>query len=179
MSKQKFYASRDTFTWPNGAIGHRPGGAFTRLEYAIVRNCPVFLMSGTPCTAYAQGSADSAWTIPAAARINGWHTRGYFATGDDGPRYVPYDQYRTLLRGPRAPSRATRHIRAMADYSRNSGAVVSIDRMGNVSINNDVYLQGDDANQFCARVDALCKRYPSLPRELAELAEAKEYIDAT
>ncbi len=25
MGLQRFYASRDAFTWPNGAVGYRPG----------------------------------------------------------------------------------------------------------------------------------------------------------
>lgn len=54
MSLQKFYASpRDTFTFSNGAIGHRSGGAFDCIgPYAKVRNCPV---AGTSLrvTAYA------------------------------------------------------------------------------------------------------------------------------
>ena len=176
MSKQKYIASDLLITWTNGAKGYGYRHPMDCLgPYAIVRNCPVDGMPGKTCTAYAQGYPDTAWTVPAAARINGYDTMGYFATGDDGTRYVPYDKYRDLLRGPHAPSRATRHIRAMADYS----GSVTVDYMGNVTINTDVYLQGDDADQFRARVDALCKRYPSLPRDVAELAEAKGYIDAT
>lgn len=39
---QKFYASADSFTWPNGAVGYRPGGPFDCLgPFARVTNCPI------------------------------------------------------------------------------------------------------------------------------------------
>lgn len=58
---QRFYASpTDTFTSPNGAVGHRTGaGSFECLgPYAKVSNCPI---AGTTLrlTCYATGYADT------------------------------------------------------------------------------------------------------------------------
>lgn len=87
---QKFYASRDTFTWPNGAIGHRPGGPFDCLgPYAIVRNCPLG-NSDYRVTAYASGYADTFFSVPANCKIHGKHVRGFFTQDEDGIRFVPY-----------------------------------------------------------------------------------------
>lgn len=92
MPLQHFYASpADTFTWPNGAVGHRPGGSFDCLgPYAKVRNCPI---EGTDLrlTCYAQGYADTYFSIPAATRIAGHHVRGFFTIRDNGLAFVPYD----------------------------------------------------------------------------------------
>jgi hypothetical protein len=93
---QTFYASpTDTFTWPNGAVGHRPGGPFDCLgPFAKVRNCPVEKRQedGTyetvgRYTCYATGYADTAFSVPACTRIKGKHVRGFFMD-DDGVRFV-------------------------------------------------------------------------------------------
>lgn len=66
---QKFYASNDTFTFPNGAIGHRTGaGAFDCLgPYAKVRNCTIS-ETDLRLTCYATGYADTYFSIPACTR---------------------------------------------------------------------------------------------------------------
>jgi hypothetical protein len=80
---QQFYASSDTFTFTNGAVGHRPGGFVDCLgPYAKVRNCPV-KGAGRRYTCYATGYADTYFSVPACTRIKGKHIRGYF-TMDDG-----------------------------------------------------------------------------------------------
>lgn len=92
MSGQKFYASKDTFTWPNGAIGHRPGGPFDCLgPYAIVRNCPLGNTDYT-VTAYATGYADTYFSIPAVCTVRGKRIRGFFSIDDQagGIRFNPY-----------------------------------------------------------------------------------------
>lgn len=90
MSGQRFYASADTFTWPNGAIGHRPGGPFDCLgPYAKVRNCPV---EGTDIrrTVYATGYADTWFSVPAVTHYKGQSLRGYLTMGDSGIEFRPY-----------------------------------------------------------------------------------------
>ena len=88
---QKFYASpSDTFTWPNGAVGHRPGGPFDCLgPYAKVFNCPLG-DSDYRVTAYATGYADTFFTVPACTRIRGKHVRGFFHIKDECIRFQPY-----------------------------------------------------------------------------------------
>ena len=97
MSAQKFYASpTDTFSYPNGAIGHRSGGAFDCLgPYAKVSNCPI---QGTPLrlTCYATGYADTAFSIPACTRHKGKYITGYFAFGDD-IEFRVLDKHRSRL----------------------------------------------------------------------------------
>lgn len=94
---QVFYASADTFTWPNGAIGHRPGGSFDCLgPYAKVRNCPV---AGTDLrlTCYATGYADTSFSVPACTRHKGKHIRGYFAVTDECVEFRPMNSHKHLL----------------------------------------------------------------------------------
>lgn len=95
MATQKFYASRtDTFTWPNGAIGHRSGGSFDGLgPYAKVRNCPI---AGTDkrLTCYATGYADTAFSVPAATRIGGRHIAGYFTISEGSIEFRVMDRHR-------------------------------------------------------------------------------------
>jgi len=81
---QRFHASNDTFTWANGAVGHRPGGPFDCLgPFAIVRNCPVDGLDRR-YTVYAQRHADTYFSIPAATRIRGLYLTGFFAQNEDG-----------------------------------------------------------------------------------------------
>jgi len=91
---QRFYASpSDTMTWSNGAIGHRPGGPFDCLgPFAKVLNCPV---RGTPLrrTVYAQGYADTFFSIPAACKIKGKRIKGFITSVDGGVEFVPYDRH--------------------------------------------------------------------------------------
>lgn len=95
---QKFYASpRDTFAWPNGAVGHRPGGPFDCLgPYAKIVNCPI---DGTDLrlTCYATDVADTFFSIPARTRRKGKHVRGFFTIRDDGVVFVPMDSHRRFV----------------------------------------------------------------------------------
>lgn len=88
---QRFHASpTDTFTWENGAVGHRHGGSFDCLgPFAKVRNCPVEGESRR-YTCYAQRHADSYFSIPAATRIRGKYIRGFFSQSADGIIFYPY-----------------------------------------------------------------------------------------
>lgn len=93
MSTQKFYASpHDTLTWPNGAVGHRPGGPMDCLgPYAKVRNCPVEGVPGLRLTCYATGYADTFFSVPACTRYRGRYIRGYFTNEDGGVVFRPYN----------------------------------------------------------------------------------------
>jgi hypothetical protein len=97
MANQKFYASSDTFTWPNGAIGHRPGGPFDCLgPFAKVRNCPV---DGTDLrlTCYATGYADTFFSIPACTQHRGRYVGGFLTVEDGNVKFCPLTRYRTRL----------------------------------------------------------------------------------
>ena len=86
---QRFYASQDTMKWPNGAIGHRPGGPFDCLgPYAKVRNCPVDGES-RPYTVYATNYADTYFSVPACTRIRGKYVKGILTLSDNGPVFTP------------------------------------------------------------------------------------------
>lgn len=92
---QKFYAHpTDTFTFPNGAIGHRTGaGSFDCLgPYAKVRKCPI---EGTQIvlTAYATGYADTMFSIPAMTRYKGQYIGGFFTLDDGAILFRPYDRF--------------------------------------------------------------------------------------
>ena len=97
---QVFYASpTDTFTWPNGAVGHRPGGSFDCLgPYAKVANCPI---AGTDLrlTCYATGYADTYFSVPACTRHKGKHIRGYFTVGllSESVEFHPMNSHKHLL----------------------------------------------------------------------------------
>ncbi len=95
MSIQRFHASLDNkMTWPNGAVGQRPGGAFDCLgPYARVTNCPVY---GTELrlTCYATAYADSAFTVPAATQYRRKYVRGFFdITADSIMFHVVHEHY--------------------------------------------------------------------------------------
>jgi hypothetical protein len=90
---QKFYASADTFTSPNGAVGHRPGGPFDCLgPYAKVKNCPI---DGTEIrlTCYASGYADTAFSVPANTRYRGHHIGGFFTSDEQGTVFNAHRAY--------------------------------------------------------------------------------------
>lgn len=97
---QKFYASpSDTFTWPNGAIGHRTGVPLDILgPYAKVRNCPI---AGTSVrlTCYATGFCDTYFSVPACTRYKGKHIRGYFTNTDEdfGVEFRVMDSHKHLF----------------------------------------------------------------------------------
>lgn len=82
----------------------------------------------------------------------------------------------------RRPSRATRFIREAAARAEASGITVDCDSsFSTVAIDapgcEGVFMQGDEAENFIAEVEALCKRYPSLEPSTAELALAEPYGD--
>lgn len=86
MSTQRFHSSpTDTFTFPNGAIGHRTGaGHFDSLgPYAKVRNCPI---DGTDLrlTCYATDYSDTFFSIPACTRYKRRYISGFFMLDDKG-----------------------------------------------------------------------------------------------
>lgn len=87
---QVFHASTDTFTWPNGAVGHRPGGPLDCLgPYAKVRNCPVEGES-RHYTCYATGYADTYFSIPTCTRIRGKRVRGFFTHDETGIIFIKH-----------------------------------------------------------------------------------------
>jgi hypothetical protein len=98
VSAQKFYASPDdTYTWSNGAIGHRPGGPFDCLgPFAKVRNCPI---DGTTLklTCYATGYADTFFSVPACTRYKGRYISGFFTLHDDDIAFVPMARHSDRL----------------------------------------------------------------------------------
>lgn len=87
---QRFIA-RERREFSNGAIGWAPSGPLDCLgPYAKVENCPIVVLddgkrrdTGLRRTCYAQGYADSYFSIPAACKIQGRRVKG-FLTGDDG-----------------------------------------------------------------------------------------------
>ena len=94
---QRFYASHITFTWPNGAIVSGPGEPFDCLgPFAKVVNCPI---DGTNLrlTCYAQGYADTYFSVPAATRYRGKRIKGFFTIREGGVVFVPMDSCRHLL----------------------------------------------------------------------------------
>lgn len=112
---QRFHAS-EPFRFSNGATGWRPGGPFDCLgPYAKVQACPVSFLEWCPypgrenephgepgcgtwrtvntalrLTCYAQGYADSFFSVPAAARFQGRRIRGYFTHAETGSDAVVF-----------------------------------------------------------------------------------------
>jgi len=106
MGLQRFYAHpTNTFTWPNGAVGHRPGTLFDCLgPYAKVRNCPVVGLPlprrakcgggetrGNRYTCYATGYADTYFSIPAVTKVRGVRIRGYLTVDEAGIEFRMFD----------------------------------------------------------------------------------------
>lgn len=80
------------------------------------------------------------------------------------------------------PTKATRFIHEAADRCRRSGVTVTTNGTSpTVAIDapgyDGVFMQGDEADTFIDDVRALCKRYPSLNSEIAELALAEPYAE--
>ncbi len=99
MAGQRFYASANTFTWDNGAIGHRPGGPFDCLgPFAKVRNCPIH---GTDLrrTVYATAYADTYFSVPARTQVKGHTIKGYLTTNDQGVEFRVMDSHKHLVEG--------------------------------------------------------------------------------
>ena len=95
---QKFYAHpTDTFTWPNGAVGHRIGGPMDCLgPFAKVRNCPI-VGTDLRLTCYATGYADTWFSVPACTKHKGKHVAGYFTTKDDNVEFHVMDRCKHLV----------------------------------------------------------------------------------
>ena len=79
-------------------------------------------------------------------------------------------------------TKATRYICDAAQRCINSGIKVYCDgSYSTVSIDapgaDSIFMQGDEADNFIAERDALCKRYPSLAFDVAELALAEPYAE--
>ena len=79
-------------------------------------------------------------------------------------------------------TKATRHICEAAQRAINGNITVDCDSSySTVSIDapgqDSIFMQGDDADAFIAERDALCKRYPSLNFDVAELALAEPYAE--
>lgn len=95
---QRFIA-RESFTFPNGAIGWRPGGPFDCLgPYAKVQNCPI-VGTDLRCTCYATGYADTYFSVPACTRIRGIDIKGYFTLDDGAITFRPLTGQLDKLRG--------------------------------------------------------------------------------
>ena len=94
---QRFIA-RDMYKFPNGAIGWRPSGSFDCLgPYAKVQNCPV-RGANRRYTCYAQGYADTYFSVPAATRIRGKRISGFFSCDSDGAiEFVPHTRYAAFV----------------------------------------------------------------------------------
>lgn len=94
---QRFIAV-EPFTFPNGAVGWRPGGPFDCLgPYAKVQRCPI---AGTSLrlTCYATGYADTFFSVPACTRYRRRHVSGFFTIGSDGAvEFVPQSTHRHLF----------------------------------------------------------------------------------
>jgi len=79
-------------------------------------------------------------------------------------------------------TKATRYICEAAQRCINGGITVDCDgSYSTVSIDapgeDSIFMQGDEADNFIAERDALCKRYPSLDFDIAELALAEPYAE--
>lgn len=85
---QRFRAT-ESYEFANGAIGWRPGGPFDCLgPWAKVQNCPVE-GENRRYTCYAQGYADTMFSVPAATQIRGKRIKGFFTVKDDKAVFHP------------------------------------------------------------------------------------------
>ena len=80
------------------------------------------------------------------------------------------------------PTRATRFFHEAAQRCIASHVTVDCDSAySTVSIDapgeESIFMQGGEADEFIAKRDALCKRYPSLSLDVAELALAEPYAE--
>ena len=80
-------------------------------------------------------------------------------------------------------NRSNRFLLDMARFSHNSGAVVDwgsdCDDWVCISAKgqDDIYMQGDEAREFMAEVEMICKRYRSFDDYTAALVVAKQFIE--
>jgi len=80
-------------------------------------------------------------------------------------------------------TKATRHLCEAAQRCINGKITVDCDESySTVSIDapgeDSIFMQGEEADDFIAQRDALCKRYPSLNFDIAELALAEPYAES-
>ena len=69
-------------------------------------------------------------------------------------------------------------LKQQARYAQASGLVVDIDRAyQTVSLHDDIFMQGDEAQGFIDAVDTLSKSCRSLSSDIVELAVAYPYAD--
>ena len=83
---------------------------------------------------------------------------------------------------PKRRTRATRFIWQAYDRMKAAGIDVDCDSgFSTVSISmpgeDDIFLQGDEADSFIEECHKLWKRYPSLPDYVCEMALAEPYTD--
>ena len=83
---------------------------------------------------------------------------------------------------PKRRTPATRHI--WQAYNRMKAAGIDVDcdsAYQTVCISkageDDIFMQGDDVDQFISDARAMWKRYPSLPMDVCEMALAEPYTD--
>lgn len=79
-------------------------------------------------------------------------------------------------------TKANKYIVESAYRVYESGVTVDWDyAFSTVSINcegeDEIFMQGDDADQFIGEINALCKRFPSLDEYTAALALAEPYSE--
>ncbi len=80
------------------------------------------------------------------------------------------------------PTKATRYIHEAADYSEASGVVIDWDSAFSTFCisakgEDDIFMQGEEADSAISEIDSLCKKYPSLDAYTAALCIAKPYIE--
>lgn len=83
---------------------------------------------------------------------------------------------------PKRRTRATRHIWQACDRMKAAGIDVDTDSaFSTVCISapgeDDIFMQGDDADQFINEARAMWKRYRSLPMGVCEMALAERYTE--
>lgn len=81
MGLQKYRADKAGEIQPNGAQPYYTqwmGGP----SLALIRNCPV--AGATPRTVYIRGEADTFYSVPAAARIDGRDVKGFITCDENG-----------------------------------------------------------------------------------------------
>ena len=83
---------------------------------------------------------------------------------------------------PKRRTRVTRHIWQAYDRMRAAGIdVVCESAYPTVAISkageDDIFMQGDDADSFISEAQAMWHRYPSLPDYVCEMALAEPYTD--
>jgi hypothetical protein len=160
MPMQKFHASRDSLTWPNGAVGFRPGGSFDCLgPFARVRNCPI---EGTALrlTCYATGYADTAFSVPAATKTRGRYVSGYFSTHDaqgltSNNTDASYGLYFHVVdrHADRMPTARAGQLLALGDtYLQHRRFALVLDSQHIAPICEDMGIKADDVSGMLAHV---------------------------